>query len=421
MNPPPSRLPMLCLIVPGVLGVVLAVGYVDVNAASNDEVSWATRTLLTEGFIGNPYGFPTGPTAHVSPLQIAWMAAIYRVLGFYTPAARITLSLFNLACYLGACALVIGICRRVCATTAGVWIGAVLSCLMPLTLYEVVVLFRTADQPFGSLLLILGAYLFVRYQEQTDAPLRANLALGALAGIAGLSSPAVCPSLTLLTAGLAWTGHGWRDRLRRLVFSLGLAALIILPWSIRNQLMLGAFIPFRSNFALEFAMGNQDGATGVTNLFHGGNKRKLHPFQSPENTVVLRAEGEVAYMRGVRQVAVAWVRTHPGQFLILCARRAWMSLIPTAPMGYWGPVLHGRGYLLKDVVGVLEIAGLLLIAVARRNILFWSVVVLLPLTPYWLTHVETRYTLVTFFPALCVIAVGADVVLAWAARRVAIP
>lgn len=399
--------------VPLGLGILLTITYVNTNTGGNDEPSLATITFLKEGVIGSPYGFPTGPTAHVSPLQIGWMALVYRLFGIYTPAARLVLSGFNALCYLATCALAIGICRRSCRSDAAVWIGTLLSCLVPLTIYDAVVLFRTADQPFGAMVLMLGAYLFLRDRTRPTGGWRPDVILGGLSGIAGLTSPATFPPLFLLAMARAWEGHGWRDRFWRAARAALMVAVFMLPWAIRNQIELGAFIPFRSNFALEFQIGNEDGASGITDTYASGEARTLHPFRSADNTARMAAIGEVAYMRSLQQVAIRWVETHPWQFVGLCVRRAWLSLVPVHGMTNWMPVLHNADVIPRDIIGILEIAGLVLILFGRRDILFWVTIAILPLVPYVLTHTDTRYTSIAFFPSLCVIAVGSDVLVQW--------
>ena len=99
----------LCLLVPLFLGVALAIEYINTNAGTDGEPAYAAITLLKEGMIGNPYGFPTGPTAHVSPLNVLWLATAYWLFGIGSPGARLALSGFNLLCYVACCALAIGV------------------------------------------------------------------------------------------------------------------------------------------------------------------------------------------------------------------------------------------------------------------------------------------------------------------------
>jgi hypothetical protein len=404
---------ILFLSVPLVLGSVLAITYVDTAAGTNIELSLAAVTLLTEGMIGNPYGFPTGPTAHVSPLPVLWVAGVYRSFGVYTPTARMVLSGFNTFCHVAACALAIGICRRTCRTGAAIWFVVIVICLVPVTLYGDVVLYRAYEQAFAAMILMLGGYLFVCYRDRPNRASHLAIGLGTLSGIAGLTSPATFPPLIVFAMAHAWVAQAWHVRLIRAASSFAVIALFLLPWAIRNQIELGAFIPFRSNFALELRTGNEDGATGMTPV-----TPNVHPFQSAENTQRMAAIGEVAYMRSLGRTALQWVQTHPWGFIKLCLRRVWLSLIPAPAITGWAPVLGEEWYIVRDIIGALEICSFLLILLARRDPLFWFSLSILPLAPYFLTYTNTRYTSIAYFPSLCVIAVGLDIVLFWYTRTI---
>jgi hypothetical protein len=52
------------------------------------------------------------------------------------------------------------------------------------------------------------------------------------------------------------------------LFFLG-AVIVIAPWTIRNYLKLGAFVPLRSAFAYNMWRGNHPGATGTVRTFDG--------------------------------------------------------------------------------------------------------------------------------------------------------
>ena len=52
------------------------------------------------------------------------------------------------------------------------------------------------------------------------------------------------------------------------LFILG-AVLVVAPWTVRNYLKLGAFIPLRSAFAYNVWRGNHIGATGTCRNFNG--------------------------------------------------------------------------------------------------------------------------------------------------------
>lgn len=412
-----TALQRLCLLVPLLLGLYFSIGYVGTSHDPHGEQTNATVALLTKGVLADPYGFPTGPTAHVSPGHIGWIASVYWLFGINTPAARIALSLADTLLYCGTYLLAVGTCRSLRLGPAGIWTVCVLGCLVPMTLFDVVISYRTMDQPLSAFVLMLGIFLFFLYRNSVAGALRLSAVEGALAGAGSLVSPGVFPTLVVLALRHAWDAPNWRFRLTRAALSLGLAAAFILPWAICNEIELGAFIPFRSNFFLEFAVGNQDGADGITDDLPPGVAREMHPLGSPSVAAKVAAMGEVAYMHSVQQVALRQLATHKLRFIELCVIRVWYSFVPVGQTNSWMPVLHTSVWLLRAMVGILELASLGLIAFAGRGVLLWLCVAVLPLAPYFITHTDMRYTYLVYFPALCVIAVGADVVSRWWASR----
>jgi hypothetical protein len=407
-----TKIQNLFLLVPFVLGAAMAVTYVDTNAGPQSEPSFAAMTLLREGTIGDPYGFPTGPTAHVSPLHVGWLAATYWLFGVYTPAARIVLSIFNLLCYVGGCACALGVCRRLCHTRSAVWFLIVLICLLSVPpIYHAIILYRTWDQTFGALVLMLGAYLFVRLRDMPDRTHQLTLGLGILSGIGGLSCPATLPPLFLLTLMQASSKRSWRARAVCVGFWFFVTALCVLPWGIRNQIVLGEFIPFRSNFALEFQVGIQDGATGMTGVYDSGDGLKWHPYRSIPNTRRMAMIGEVAYMHTLGSIASNWVAAHPWQFAMLSIRRIWLSLIPTRQITDWAPLAESNWHIVRGMIGALEIGSFALMVMARRELMFWITISMVPLAPYFFTHTNIRYTSISYLASLCVVAAGLDIVL----------
>lgn len=78
---------------------------------------------------------------------------------------------------------------------------------------------------------------------------------GCTGGIAGLASPIL---------GLVWVSLSvWRHSLRQLWLPALVAALVVLPWVIRNAVVFEAFIPTKSNAGFELYQSLHDEPTGV--------------------------------------------------------------------------------------------------------------------------------------------------------------
>src|SRR5690606_27299597 len=162
-----------------------------------------------------------------------------------------------------------------------------------------VIHYRQWDQPFAAFVLVCSLFIVIRGNaEESFGPVALA---AALAGLGGLISPALLPSLLI---GVAYLLPSPR-RIGRCgaagLLAVAILAALLLPWGVRNSRELGAFTMTRSNFGLELAVGNNDAAQGLPAM-----AEQIHPFES-ESAARLAAEiGEVAFMGRMRDQAMAW-------------------------------------------------------------------------------------------------------------------
>ena len=86
------------------------------------------------------------------------------------------------------------------------------------------------------------------------------LGLGDFLGALTLLSPVFLPAalLMLLAEFLAQAAHRRRVFVRGTIL-LTLSTAVVAPWIFRNYVVLGGFVPTRSNLGLELYVGNHDG------------------------------------------------------------------------------------------------------------------------------------------------------------------
>jgi 4-amino-4-deoxy-L-arabinose transferase-like glycosyltransferase len=244
-----------------------------------------------------------------------------------------------------------------------------------------------------STLLMMGMIALALRCEQ--APSRCHWALmGAYCGLAALVNPAL---LMALLALLGWAAWQTRKTLRYSpLLSLLFLLLVFAPWPIRNARALGAFIPLRSTVGLELWMGNRAGATGFLD-------ESVFPlFNRGEYDEYVR-RGEAAYMRDKSELAWAYVRAHPSEFLRLNGIRF---------IRFW----TGAGTQDGSVFFILHAVLTTTLGTAgawrlwQRRHLSLAALFLLPLMlfplPYYITHAEFRYRLV-IDPLLTILAAHA--------------
>jgi len=196
-----------------------------------------------------------------------------------------------------------------------------------------------------------------------------------------LINPALLFSLVAILGWLTWQTRaiGWRGP------AIGLLTLLVVfsPWPIRNAYRFHAFIPLRSTVGFELWMGNRPGANGRLDesIFPMFNKQELASYVQ---------KGEVAYVQGKSNEAWSYIRSNPGWFVQMTARRFVRFWIGTGNKDTSPTfVIHA---LLTTCFGFAGLA--LAWARGKRSFFMLAVLpILLFPVPYYVTHAEFRYRL----------------------------
>lgn len=248
------------------------------------------------------------------------------------------------------------------------------------------------------------AFLAKRASESAGTPRRlvpVGLALGALA-LLNPSTLALAPGIALFF----WVRQGKRGLRTLLAIALP-CALVLAPWSIRNQVQLGTLAP-KANLGVELMVGNHDLATGSF-------RPDAHPsYNSIEHLKYLNL-GEAAYSRQAEQRFKEWVQANPGIFTLLTLTRIrhfWLGLSPFTPVVMHGGGLHQRDWQgwvkwwLHFSVGCLALLGALRYGDEEGGrVLLVGCLTCFPLV-YSITHVMERYRF-PIEPLLVLLAVSA--------------
>lgn len=212
-------------------------------------------------------------------------------------------------------------------------------------------------------------------------------------GLAVLVNPA---TLAVVPAAAVFLARGRRplEAARAVALVLVPAALVALPWSLRNALVLGT-PNLKANLGVELLVGNNDGADGG-----------FHPWIHPAYNVAELARyvelGERDYGAWCRDRAVAWIRGHPDRFAeltLLRARNFWLGLDPTEPIALRSGATKERDaqgwvkWAAHFAFGLLGLVGLVTYRDRRGG--WWLVggTALLYPAVYLVTHVLERYRL----------------------------
>jgi hypothetical protein len=184
---------------------------------------------------------------------------------------------------------------------------------------------RGGEAALASLLLVVAAVLFRQTLLQPSFRWREAAGHGVLWGIVLATSPSPAPVLVLWLA-ILFLGHrpplGTMFRFPVVLFVTILG--VLLPWTVRNYLVLGSPILSRSNLGLELQVSNNDFAlpSGYENQDDPAFKLH-HPNRSLQQRLRYREIGEVRFHREKLREAIAWILDHPAKFLQLTVLRGW--------------------------------------------------------------------------------------------------
>jgi len=203
------------------------------------------------------------PTAHWSFLYPLYLAGVYATGGFHPLAARLIQ------------ALIVGIVEtwlvyRLGRTLFSEKVGLIAAGLSAVYLYFIFYDATLMTEPFFICsvlaMLLLGLRISGEARDLTSPqalPLKGWgewALLGLIAGLAALLRQTVLFWLPVEMAWILWAGRkrwdGWRRPLAGTLASLGVAMLVVLPWTARNFVVYGAFLPLNSNAGYAFYAAN---------------------------------------------------------------------------------------------------------------------------------------------------------------------
>lgn len=388
------------------------------------EAGRLARSLVTGHGYADPFNGPSGPSAWLPPLFPLIMAAAFKLFGVYTQKAVFAVmvvdsafsALIAPAVYeIGArCFDAFGFGRRASTKAAPValWAGWLWALYPAAIQYAIHWLW---EMSLSTCLLTWAIVLALRLrrvgEETRPEPRREWLLwtpLGLLFGLIALSNATLLICFPPVLVWVIWSkGAGdapddaksRNGRLAGALLACIVTVLCVVPWIVRNERTMHAFIPTRSNFGIEF--------WNATEWYHGalpwGSAVPLSP-NDPEFKLLAQM-GEVRYakMRGAQ--AKANLRANPGEYIKDTALRTqyfwfiWRHPLDAKPVP---ETLRLWNYGFLSVTGLLG----MLLALRRRVPAAWllfACMMLMPL-PYYLVTVQARFRH-PIEPLICVLSV----------------
>jgi hypothetical protein len=334
----------------------------------------------------SPLRVDSGPTAWMTPVYPVVLAAIFRLFGTYTFSSFVAAAGLNILFSTSTCVPIYYAARRMGGLA---WAGAAsfLWAIFPNAL--VLPVESIWDASLAALLAasLLWATLAVADSQRFSA----WCGYGLLWGASILTTASLA---TLLPLQFGWIVYRIRNtgshHMKMPACAAAIALACCLPWTIRNYLVLHAFVPLRSVMGLSLWMGNNEKSIG---RWPGW----LHPIDNSTERERFLQLGEIAYMREKREEAVHFMESRPSIALTQAGTRfvAFWSGGTASPVSYFR---HSKSYWLRTVLvfnvfaALAMVAGIIVLLIERNAYTFplATIPIFFP-WPYYLTLANPRY------------------------------
>jgi 4-amino-4-deoxy-L-arabinose transferase-like glycosyltransferase len=324
------------------LGAVLVVAFavrlaailvIEVNprAQWSFDMTWydgmARRLLAGKGYTS----FRGAPTAQWPPGYPLLLAGVYAVLGQHVLVAK----LVNAGLATASVLVTYLIGRELGRPRVGLAAAALLAVFPGDVLFAPTVL----TEPLFAALVATALWVFLRWTRGGEAGLGRWAAFGALLGLATLVRGTGLLLLPIFS--LAWLAQGaGLGRTARWTAAAALGLVVVLvPWTVRNQLRLGAFVVVATDGAASLWVGHSPVATGGHSFALRGAWRER--FGHFHRLPPLQAEIEVA--RAETREALGWMLRRPDRVVALVPAKVYhMFKHDRGALGWMEPWLQRR-------------------------------------------------------------------------------
>ena len=310
----------------------------------------AENLLEGKGFWFRDWGW-IGPSSVQSPPYPLLLAASFKAFGSETKASYVAMMTLNAAA--GAASvwltylLAAAVGRRTPTSRLAGLIGAALVAVWPTQVYA-----ATFVQAVSLITLATLAVLYLWQRSVETGGLAPWLGFSVIGCLAALTEPVLLPIMALSgvlilvwPAGRTDAGDpaalAFPTRLRNAALLLLTALVIIGPWTARNRIVHGQWIPIKSTFWVNVWKGNNPHATGTDRVALSAEQAKAlragmtdeerrsddfdalrqYDLLGVEQKAELRGKNEAQREQIFGRYAKTWIGAHPAGYLKLCGIR----------------------------------------------------------------------------------------------------
>lgn len=280
-------------------------------------------SLATKGSFADPFYVGQGPTAHLTPTSPAIAGGVFILFGLDSPVANFLLASWCLLQVLGSFILLLILFRRLGTPPLGLLLALSAMCLVPIYIGNETIIFRYWDAALAVNLSLATLLLFIKLDGKGDPGWRWMVVAAFLAAATMFVTPTLGVGIYVAAAIYLLRNLFWRRiALAAAIATLALAVLVT-PWAIRNQRVMGAPILLRDNSGLQMAVANYPAAVHPADPGETYERRlrEVAPFFNIKLRAAFEAAGgEVAYNRKLAGETKAWIHSHPADFAHLTLR-----------------------------------------------------------------------------------------------------
>ena len=257
---------MTALVLFGLVLRLVWVLYVGSQPLGGDP-SWyynvATNIARGHGFVADHHTLFDGepiirqPTAAWPPAYSYVLAAMWKVVGISVTSSKVLNAVLS-----GLTIPFVYLLARAIFGKPSGWLAAGVFCVFPNAIAWSSVLF---PEELFTFVFVVALWILVDPGALRGARWRAPLAFGLLAGVATLTRGE--GAVLLPVAVLFWFARdGWRDSMRPIALAIAGSAVMIMPWTVRNMVVMHAAIPVSTNSGIALRIGHSPQSTGTTEI-----------------------------------------------------------------------------------------------------------------------------------------------------------
>jgi len=332
------------------LGIVLRLGVIlAFPIAPRTDSLWylARGREIAAGMGYQEGGFPT------AFWPVGYPALIALATGIFGPTLFGPI-LFNLVAQVLTIALILWLTRRLGAGEGAARLAALFYALYPA---HIAGTGDTAAEPTATLVMMAGIVLVVKARGRISWVLLGGLVLGA----ATLMRPQVMLFPPFLVGALWLAGQlAWRRALVTLVLVVAGLGAAVVPWTLRNQAVLGAAVPVSTNGGIALQAGANDLADG------GYFQVERSPLWVQVGIPFAdRVERQVEIDRRLKAMAMDWIERHPVRWGLLGFRKVALLWLKDSD-GFWAlDASHpGQGLVWKAAQAANQLFYMVVVALA---------------------------------------------------------